>query len=152
MSPYSRCRRQRVLRPDGLRTPEASLRRRQAAPKDGSLLLDTHRCASWSPMSEKPDMGHPELLVRCGQPARNQVQGTGATIRLPSRVYTWHEVFQQNRIHYKATSGQPPQEPVRSSASLEENCNRERTNEYHVGPPDGKNRYPLLPPYKANTN
>jgi hypothetical protein len=48
---------------------EASLRRQQAAPKDGWLLLETHEWASSAPMSEKPDMGHPDLLVRCGPPA-----------------------------------------------------------------------------------
>jgi hypothetical protein len=40
-------------------TPDASRRHNQAAPKYGWLLLDWHRWASRSPMSEKPDMGHP---------------------------------------------------------------------------------------------
>jgi hypothetical protein len=33
--------------------------------------LDTHRWALWSPMSENPDMGHPDSLVRCGPPAQS---------------------------------------------------------------------------------
>jgi hypothetical protein len=61
---YSRPRRRRALWPDLPRTPEANLRREQAAPKDGSLLLEVDRWGSWSPLSQKPDMGH--LVVREG--------------------------------------------------------------------------------------
>jgi len=46
-----------------------------------------------------------------------------------SRMDTRRKILQQHHIHYKATSGHSPQEPVGSPASLEENCNRERTNE-----------------------